>query len=210
MIRQEHHARSNQPNNHGRTPSHHSSSAVIDDGPPRAGRSPSLPRNGHHSQQDMPHPHIHTRSRSPLLAYGSLSRQSSIRDQSQTSSHTGSPALRPTSAALSSHNESNEFLIGSPASTRDESAFYQAETQMLTRENQMLKLRIRELGTLSHSATNDDANVTQNGKCLTSTRRPQSLTCLLRIPTWHGVLRFVLPVHLSLGQSLKMLRWKVE
>jgi hypothetical protein len=29
---------------------------------------------------------------------------------------------------------------------RDESAFYQAETQNLTRENQMLKLRIRELG----------------------------------------------------------------
>jgi hypothetical protein len=32
--------------------------------------------------------------------------------------------------------------------TRDESAFYQAETQSLTRENQMLKLRIRELGKL--------------------------------------------------------------
>lgn len=29
---------------------------------------------------------------------------------------------------------------------RDESAFYQAETQMLVRENQMLRLRIRELG----------------------------------------------------------------
>lgn len=29
---------------------------------------------------------------------------------------------------------------------RDETAFYQAETQNLTRENQMLKLRIRELG----------------------------------------------------------------
>lgn len=28
---------------------------------------------------------------------------------------------------------------------RDESAFYQAETQMLTRENQMLRMRIREL-----------------------------------------------------------------
>jgi len=28
---------------------------------------------------------------------------------------------------------------------RDESAFYQAETQMLTRENQMLRHRIREL-----------------------------------------------------------------
>lgn len=29
---------------------------------------------------------------------------------------------------------------------RDESAFYQAETQMLTRENQMLRHRIRDLG----------------------------------------------------------------
>jgi hypothetical protein len=29
---------------------------------------------------------------------------------------------------------------------RDESAFYQAETQMMTRENQMLRQRIRELG----------------------------------------------------------------
>ena len=28
----------------------------------------------------------------------------------------------------------------------DDSAFYQAETQMLTRENQMLRQRIRELG----------------------------------------------------------------
>jgi hypothetical protein len=43
-------------------------------------------------------------------------------------------------------NESNEFLLGSSAASRDESAFYQAEAQMLTRENQMLKLRIRELG----------------------------------------------------------------
>lgn len=31
-------------------------------------------------------------------------------------------------------------------SGRDESAFYQAETQMLVRENQMLRHRIRELG----------------------------------------------------------------
>jgi len=30
--------------------------------------------------------------------------------------------------------------------TRDDSAFYQAETQTLQRENQMLKHRIRELG----------------------------------------------------------------
>lgn len=32
-----------------------------------------------------------------------------------------------------------------PGPTRDESAFYQAETQNLTRENQLLKQRIREL-----------------------------------------------------------------
>jgi hypothetical protein len=39
----------------------------------------------------------------------------------------------------------NDMLPGA-ATGRDESAFYQAETQNLTRENQMLKLRIRELG----------------------------------------------------------------
>lgn len=33
-----------------------------------------------------------------------------------------------------------------PGAIRDESAFYQAETQNLTRENQLLKQRIRELG----------------------------------------------------------------
>lgn len=55
--------------------------------------------------------------------------------------------MRPVSGVLgSSYSESNEWLLGAPAgTTRDESAFYQAETQMLTRENQMLKLRIREL-----------------------------------------------------------------
>lgn len=37
--------------------------------------------------------------------------------------------------------ESGEWVLGG----RDESAFYQAETQMLTRENQMLKLRVAEL-----------------------------------------------------------------
>jgi hypothetical protein len=37
-------------------------------------------------------------------------------------------------------------LAGEEGLGRDESAFYQAETQMLVRENQMLRLRIRELG----------------------------------------------------------------
>lgn len=43
-------------------------------------------------------------------------------------------------------------MLPSPATGRDESAFYQAETQNLTRENQMLKLRIRELGKLDPHA----------------------------------------------------------
>ena len=37
---------------------------------------------------------------------------------------------------------------GSASGSRDETAYYQAETQNLTRENQMLRQRIRELGEL--------------------------------------------------------------
>lgn len=51
-----------------------------------------------------------------------------------------SPALPPQSGGLGALT--GDFLLGG---TRDDAAFYQAETQMLTRENQMLKLRIREL-----------------------------------------------------------------
>lgn len=71
----------------------------------------------------------------------SLSRQSSSRLSNAGSNSRGtSPALRPQSSSLGPLTE--DFLLGG---TRDECAFYQAETQMLTRENQMLKLRIREL-----------------------------------------------------------------
>ncbi|KAH9844960.1 hypothetical protein Tdes44962_MAKER07009 [Teratosphaeria destructans] len=69
----------------------------------------------------------------------SLSRQSST---ARTNSRGTSPALRPVSGAGSLGPLSEDFLLGG---TWDESAFYQAETQTLTRENQMLKLRIREL-----------------------------------------------------------------
>jgi hypothetical protein len=51
------------------------------------------------------------------------------------SSHGGVPSYEGTDA-----------LPPSSFGSRDESAFYQAETQNLTRENQMLKQRIRELG----------------------------------------------------------------
>lgn len=71
----------------------------------------------------------------------SLSRQSSARISNPGNSRGNSPALRPQSSSLGPLTE--DFLLGG---TRDECSFYQAETQMLTRENQMLKLRIRELG----------------------------------------------------------------
>lgn len=71
-----------------------------------------------------------------------LSRNSSSRlSNAGTSSRTTSPALRPSSGSIGPLTE--DFLLGG---TRDESAFYQAETHMLTRENQMLKQRIRDLG----------------------------------------------------------------
>jgi uncharacterized protein YigA (DUF484 family) len=43
--------------------------------------------------------------------------------------------------ATSIGDSGEQMILGS----RDESAFYQAETQMLTRENQMLRHRIKEL-----------------------------------------------------------------
>ncbi|KAI4769312.1 hypothetical protein E4T45_14255 [Aureobasidium sp. EXF-8846] len=72
----------------------------------------------------------------------SLSRHSSqaVSVTSGPRSSSRSPALRP---IASPHDpQRDEYLLGP---NRDESAFYQAETQMLTRENQMLKARIREL-----------------------------------------------------------------
>jgi hypothetical protein len=62
-----------------------------------------------------------------------------VQRRSRTPSRTASPHLRPLS--VSGEGGESWSLAG-----RDESAFYQAETQMLTRENQMLRLRIRELG----------------------------------------------------------------
>lgn len=57
------------------------------------------------------------------------------RERSRTPSRHASPRLGSTAG-----------LMGEEGLGRDESAFYQAETQMLVRENQMLRLRIRELG----------------------------------------------------------------
>jgi hypothetical protein len=105
----------------------HSGSAVADDSaPPSAFPGPgSLPRS----------PGFPPHARGSFdLARADLSRRS------RTSSRGPSPALRTTSIGDTSDRLN---LAG-----RDENAFYQAETQMLVRENQMLRLRIKELGEL--------------------------------------------------------------
>jgi hypothetical protein len=81
------------------------------------------------------------------------------RRESRTSNHQTSPNLRP---VPSGHSSLIEPLYGSELpglggldlgvgrsarrNSRDESSFYQAESAMLSRENQMLRARIRELG----------------------------------------------------------------
>ncbi|USP75392.1 hypothetical protein yc1106_02666 [Curvularia clavata] len=122
---------------------HPSSASAVDDGTPTSERSMSIPASHTHSQHMSPLPSAaQPRSRSPF-GLGTISRQSSFADRSRHSSHAGSPALRPMSGQAGSFDPHD--MLPSPAAARDESAFYMAETQNLTRENQMLKQRIREL-----------------------------------------------------------------
>ncbi|KAH0381676.1 hypothetical protein KCU92_g6871, partial [Aureobasidium melanogenum] len=104
------------------------------DQPPTASASDSdtRPRTLSSSSRQQPLP------QRPL----SLSRHSSqaVSVTSAPRSSSRSPALRPVASPYDPQRE--DWLLGA---NRDESAFYQAETQMLTRENQMLKARIREL-----------------------------------------------------------------
>ncbi|KAF1838860.1 hypothetical protein BDW02DRAFT_594191 [Decorospora gaudefroyi] len=124
------------------------SASAVEDSTPTSERSMSIPPS--HSQSTHVSPPVisplpsaaQPRSRSPF-GFGSISRQSSFADRSRHSSHAGSPALRPVSGQAGHYDPHD--MLPSPATSRDESAFYQAETQNLTRENQMLKLRIREL-----------------------------------------------------------------
>ncbi|KAL8793791.1 MAG: hypothetical protein Q9195_003621 [Heterodermia aff. obscurata] len=128
------------------TPS--TSTAAIDDSTPTSERSFSFPNVPGTLPMSVHNP----RPRSPVPR-GSLelSRQSSHR--SRTPSRNTSPMLRPMSAGLQAHGEdwqlsSSGMSRGDSQSSRDESTYYQAETQTLTRENQMLRMRIRELGKL--------------------------------------------------------------
>ncbi|KAJ9666914.1 hypothetical protein H2201_003048 [Coniosporium apollinis] len=125
-----------------------STAAVVDDSTPTSERSLSFPSH-------PPHPTtVHTtattipipRTRSPAPYAPSRNPSQQHTNLSRTSSHaSNSPALHPLHPH-SSHGGGDEFLLGLPAARdRDDAAYYQAETQSLVRENQMLKLRIREL-----------------------------------------------------------------
>lgn len=123
-----------------------SSAAVVDDSTPTSERSLSFPSHAPHPAPAHPAtavPIPRTRSPAPYAPSRNPSQQhTSI---SRTSSHaSNSPALHPLHPHSSHGGE--DFLLGLPAARdRDDAAYYQAETQSLVRENQMLKLRIREL-----------------------------------------------------------------
>ena len=124
-----------------------SSSTALDDTTPPSERSTNYP----YPYATPPNPASASTSifsnpqpSSPFRSSMDLSRQSSRR--SRTPSRTASPSLRPVSAGMPGPGEDWGFT-GRSQTSYDESSFYQAETQMLTRENQMLKQRIRELGT---------------------------------------------------------------
>ena len=115
-----------------------SSSTALDDTTPPSERS----TNNSYPYATSPNPASassmlvsnNPRPSSPFRSSMDVSRQSSRR--SRTPSRTASPSLHPMSASLQGRSQTSF----------DDSAFYQAETQTLTRENQMLKQRIRELG----------------------------------------------------------------
>ncbi|ORY62951.1 uncharacterized protein BCR38DRAFT_344918 [Pseudomassariella vexata] len=114
------------------------SSVAAEDAPPSSERSNSAIQ--HQSSGGIPPPSHHSSlstsmPRSPVLSHP----RSSFDRRSRTPSRgASSPRMRSTSISSQS---GEQWILGG----RDESAFYQAETQSMVRENQMLRHRIREL-----------------------------------------------------------------
>lgn len=122
-----------------------SAPSAIDESTPTSERSLSFSNqnNIHLPSAAIPVPVPVPRSPSSAILHPrssfDLARSDLQRRSSRAHSRTASPGLR--SASIS--GEPGElFNLGG----RDENAFYQAETQMVVRENQMLRQRIRELG----------------------------------------------------------------
>lgn len=101
----------------------------------------SIPTASHPPSVGHTAPSSGSLPRSPILPRSSFDiARGDLRHRSRTPSRGASPRVRSTSI---SQDSAEPFALGG----RDEGAFYQAETQMLTRENQMLRHRIRDLGT---------------------------------------------------------------
>lgn len=117
---------------------HNQSAVVAEDATPSSERSAS-----HVSHQTGVTPGASAAStpRSPVLPRGSFDiGRPDLRTSRTPSRQTSSPRIR--SGSISGADSNDPSLL----SGRDESAFYQAETQSLVRENQMLRHRIRDLG----------------------------------------------------------------
>ncbi|KAI9054689.1 hypothetical protein LZ554_001841 [Drepanopeziza brunnea f. sp. 'monogermtubi'] len=114
----------------------HTTPPAIDESTPTSERSMSF-SNSNVPLSNMSTPRSPTASLHPRSSFD-LARADLQHRRSRTPSRTTSPRLRSTS--ISGEGGENWNLAG-----RDESAFYQAETQMMVRENQMLRQRIREL-----------------------------------------------------------------
>ncbi|KAI1136961.1 hypothetical protein F5Y05DRAFT_389653 [Hypoxylon sp. FL0543] len=111
-------------------------SVAAEDATPTSERSSSV------TQPQFPAPSTSV-PRSPVLSSHPRSSFDMARDALHRRSRTpsrGAPSPRLRSTSISA--ESGEPLL---SGVRDESAYYQAETQSLVRENQMLRHRIREL-----------------------------------------------------------------
>lgn len=117
--------------------------AAVDDSTPTSERSFSFPNVP--GSAPLPATNTNPPPRSPAPHSSTdLSRQSSRR--SRAPSRVASPALLPQLPGLQTQGDSEWLLSGGGQSSRDDSAYYQAETLNLTRENQMLRQRIRQLG----------------------------------------------------------------
>lgn len=123
---------------------HNQSAIAGEDSPghatPAAPAAQPIPTASHPPSAVPTAPSSGSLPRSPVFPRSSFDiARGDLRHRSRTPSRGASPRLRSTSI---SQDSAEPFTLGG----RDESAFYQAETQMLTRENQMLRHRIRDLG----------------------------------------------------------------
>ncbi|KAI0379805.1 hypothetical protein F5Y04DRAFT_282602 [Hypomontagnella monticulosa] len=117
-------------------------SVAAEDATPTSERSSSMTLPNPVAQPVLPAPSTSV-PRSPVLSSHPRSSFDMARDALHRRSRTpsrGAPSPRMRSTSIS--GESGEPHL---SGVRDESAYYQAETQSLVRENQMLRHRIREL-----------------------------------------------------------------